>query len=554
MTISQRLYLTFSLLSASLVSMVIISIVVVTGFQYRFHYVQINAIPSIIDLNVLIDENNELLIKLYDYQGAKDPARQGQIESEMNKTVERLNTLNQHYLENDISSDEDLRLTKEAFVMIKNIHDRLLPFLQTNRIPQSSSTANSDESSKNLSEAIRTLTSSYRKQLQINIDIGTQLDETNTHIYYTTLWGLIAGSGAVILVLGFFTIKTIMSIRRQLNGMRQTMEEASEKLDLTLRVDESRHDEIGLTARAFNHLIENVSDSLSKVEASAQSVSSASAQISAGNEDLSSRTEEQAASLEQTAASMSELSETVRQTAENTRLSSQLAKNARDISEDSAGRVRTLLSTMSDIRASSAKITDIIALIEGIAFQTNILALNAAVEAARAGEQGRGFAVVAGEVRNLAQRSSSSAREIKELIESSMGFVEAGSEQAEGVGSNMSRMNDAVRQVTDLVDEISVAAGEQSQGISQVHQAVNQMDGATQQNAALVEQASAASRSLIDQASTLGHLVGAFTITLAGQLASNNREQNRAAAVSSPVFKKPQTAVVGGQDQNWEQF
>ncbi len=336
--------------------------------------------------------------------------------------------------------------------------------------------------------------------------------------------------------------------------MRQTMEEASEKLDLTLRVDESRHDEIGLTARAFNHLIENVSDSLSKVEASAQSVSSASAQISAGNEDLSSRTEEQAASLEQTAASMSELSETVRQTAENTRLASQLAKNARDISEDSAGRVRTLLSTMSDIRASSAKITDIIALIEGIAFQTNILTLNAAVEAARAGEQGRGFAVVAGEVRNLAQRSSSSAREIKELIESSMGFVEAGSEQAEGVGSNMSRMNDAVRQVTDLVDEISVAAGEQSQGISQVHQAVNQMNGATQQNAALVEQASAASRSLIDQASTLGHLVGAFTITLAGQLASNNREQNRAAAVSSPVFKKPQTAVVGGQDQNWEQF
>jgi len=554
MTITQRLFLTFSLLSASLVSMVIIATVVVTGFQYRFHYVQINAIPSIIDLGVLIDENNELLIKLYNYQGAKEPAGQTQIESEMNKSVEHLRVLNQHYLENDISSDEDLRLTKEAFIMIKKIHDRLVPFLQANRLPQSSPTADSVESSKNLSEAIRALTTSYRKQLQINIDIGTQLDETNTHIYHTTLWGLITGSGAVILILGFFTVKTILSIRRQLNGMRQTMEQVSENLDLTLRVDESRRDEIGLTGRAFNHLIENVSDSLSKVGATAQSVSTASAQISAGNENLSSRTEQQAASLEQTAASMSELSETVRQTAENTRLASQLAKNARDISEDSAGRVHTLMTTMNDIRTSSAKITDIIALIEGIAFQTNILALNAAVEAARAGEQGRGFAVVAGEVRNLAQRSSSSAREIKELIESSMGFVGAGSEQAEGVGANMSRMNDAVRQVTDLVDEISVAAGEQSQGISQVHQAVNQMDDATQQNAALVEQASAASSSLTEQASTLDRLVGAFKVTLSGQPTSVNLAQYRPTITSPTVMKTTQNVATGGRNQNWEQF
>ncbi|MDF7785027.1 methyl-accepting chemotaxis protein [Pantoea stewartii] len=554
MTITQRLFLTFSLLSASLVSMVIIAIVVVSGFQYRFHYVQINAIPSIIDLNVLIDENNELIIKLYNYQSAKEADKQAEIAAYMDKAVERLNKLNQHYLENDISSDEDLQLTKDAFVMIKNIHDKLPAFLQAYRLPASSLSADAAETSQSLNDAIRTLTTSYRKQLQINIDIGTQLDETNTRIYFMTLWGLSAGSAVVIFILGFFTVKTILSIRKQLNGMRQTMEQASENLDLTLRVDASRRDEIGLTASAFNHLIENVSDSLSKVEASAQSVSSASAQISAGNEDLSSRTEEQAASLEQTAASMSELSETVRQTAENTRLASQLARNARDISEDSAGRVRTLMSTMSDIRGSSAKITDIIALIEGIAFQTNILALNAAVEAARAGEQGRGFAVVAGEVRNLAQRSSSSAREIKELIESSMSFVQAGSEQAEGVGANMSRMNDAVKQVTDLVDEISVAASEQSQGISQVHQAVNQMDDATQQNAALVEEASAATRSLTEQASILGRLVSAFTVSVSGISPVNKRENRRPEVISAPVVKKTQTAVAGGQDQNWEQF
>ncbi|KGD82686.1 methyl-accepting chemotaxis protein [Pantoea sp. PNA 14-12] len=554
MTITQRLFLTFSLLSASLISMVIIAIVVVSGFQYRFHYVQINAIPSIIDLNVLIDENNELIIKLYNYQSAKEADKQAEIAAYMDKAVERLNKLNQHYLENDISSDEDLQLTKDAFVMIKNIHDKLPAFLQAYRLPASSQIADAAEASQSLNDAIRTLTTSYRKQLQINIDIGTQLDETNTRIYFMTLWGLSAGSAVVIFILGFFTVKTILSIRKQLNGMRQTMEQASENLDLTLRVDASRRDEIGLTASAFNHLIENVSDSLSKVEASAQSVSSASAEISAGNEDLSSRTEEQAASLEQTAASMSELSETVRQTAENTRLASQLARNARDISEDSAGRVRTLMTTMSDIRGSSAKITDIIALIEGIAFQTNILALNAAVEAARAGEQGRGFAVVAGEVRNLAQRSSSSAREIKELIESSMSFVQAGSEQAEGVGANMSRMNDAVKQVTDLVDEISVAASEQSQGISQVHQAVNQMDDATQQNAALVEEASAATRSLTEQASVLSRLVSAFTVSVSAISPVNKRENRRPEVISAPVVKKTQTAVAGGQDQNWEQF
>ncbi|WP_373327513.1 methyl-accepting chemotaxis protein, partial [Cronobacter turicensis] len=281
-------------------------------------------------------------------------------------------------------------------------------------------------------------------------------------------------------------------------------------------------------------------------------VSSASGQISAGNEDLSSRTEEQAASLEQTAASMSELSETVRQTAENTQLASQLAKNARDISEDSQSRVNTMLSTMGNIRDSSAKITDIIALIEGIAFQTNILALNAAVEAARAGEQGRGFAVVAGEVRTLAQRSSSSAREIKELIENSMQYVEAGSAQAEGVGQNIGKMNEAVRQVTDIVDEISVAAQEQSQGINQVHLAVNQMDDVTQQNAALVEQASAASQSLMEQAASLNQLVGAFTI------AANSHAKSAARQAAAPVTPiktlRPVPAAAAVSDNDWQSF
>lgn len=549
MTITQRLLLTFSLLSAALVTMVIVAVVVAGGFQSRFNYVQENTVPSLLDLGKMVDGSNSLIIWLYRHQSATDPRRQAEVEKQIDAVIRNITSLNEYYLKNDLSNEEDRKMTESAFTTIKRIESTLPAFLAGSRSQNGAVALGALQGSDGIGEAARQLIAGYQKQLKFNVDIGDSLRKENDRTYKTTVWSLVGGSALAIIILAFFALRTIFGIRRQLNGMRETMESASEKLDLTLRVDASRRDEIGMTARAFNHLVENVSLSLSKVEASAQSVSSASAQISAGNEDLSSRTEEQAASLEQTAASMSELSETVRQTAENTRLASQLAKNAHEISEDSAGRVRTLLSTMSDIRGSSVKITDIIALIEGIAFQTNILALNAAVEAARAGEQGRGFAVVAGEVRNLAQRSSSSAREIKELIESSMGFVEAGSAQAEGVGENMSRMNDAVRQVTDLVDEISVAASEQSQGIGQVHQAVNQMDDVTQQNAALVEEASSASRSLMEQAAALNQLVNTFTLSASPAAARLSERPLPVTAVLRPV-----PAVAAAGNDNWQSF
>jgi len=553
MTITQRLLLTFSLLSAALVAMVIIAVVVAGGFQSRFQYVQENTVPSLLDLGKLVDSSNSLIIWLYRHQSATDPRRQAEVEKRIDETINNIKSMNQYYLSNNISDEEDRQLTEGAFSAIKRIESSLPVFLAGSRAQNDAVALGALQSNEGIGESARQLIAGYKKQLQLNVNISKALRKENDRSYQVTLWSLMGGSALAITILAFFALKTVFAIRSQLNGMRKTMETASERLDLTLRVDESRRDEIGMTAKAFNHLIENVSASLSKVEASAQSVSSASAQISAGNEDLSSRTEEQAASLEQTAASMSELSETVRQTAENTRLASQLAKNAHEISEDSAGRVRTLLSTMSDIRGSSSKITDIIALIEGIAFQTNILALNAAVEAARAGEQGRGFAVVAGEVRNLAQRSSSSAREIKELIESSMGFVQAGSEQAEGVGENISRMNDAVRQVTDLVDEISVAASEQSQGIGQVHQAVDQMDDVTQQNAALVEEASAASRSLMEQAASLNQLVNTFTlVTASGQANTERAEVVRPVRTAAVLRSAPAVAAAG--DDNWQSF
>ncbi|MBN7124427.1 methyl-accepting chemotaxis protein [Erwinia billingiae] len=553
MTITQRLFLTFSLLSASLITLVFISVMIVTGFQSRFQYLQSNTVPSIIDIGKMVDGSNQLLIWMYRHQSATDPGRQAEVEKQLGEQLNNLKSLNQFYLDNDVSSEEDRRMTEAGFATIQVIQNKLPTFLKASQQQNDAISLSEIQGSNGAGAAARSLIAGYKKQLQLNVDIGEGLKNQNTRVYQATFWGMISGASILILILGFFAIKTIAGIRRSLNAMRSTMEQASSRLDLTLRADDSRKDEIGLTAQAFNNLVANVASSLLSVSSSSQSVSTASSQISAGNEDLSARTEEQAASLEQTAASMSELSETVRQTAENTGMASQLSQNARKLSEDSSVKVGAMMGTMSDIRNSSAKITDIISLIEGIAFQTNILALNAAVEAARAGEQGRGFAVVAGEVRNLAQRSSASAREIKELIESSIKFVEKGAGQADEVGQNMGDMNEAISQVADLVNEIAAAAHEQMQGIGQVHQAVNQMDDVTQQNAALVQEASAASHSLMEQATVLNELVATFVIKVPSELKSKDAISASGVKLSSShgTTVKKKTA---GLEENWKSF
>lgn len=553
MTITQRLFLTFSLLSASLITLVFVSVMIVTGFQSRFQYVQSNTVPSIIDIGKMVDGSNQLLIWMYRHQSATDPGRQAEVEKQLGEQLNNLKSLNQFYLDNDVSSEEDRRITEAGFATIQVIQNKLPTFLKASQQQNDAISLSEIQGSNGAGAAARSLIAGYKKQLQLNVDIGEGLKNQNTRVYQATFWGMISGASILILILGFFAIKTIAGIRRSLNAMRSTMEQASSRLDLTLRADDSRKDEIGLTAQAFNNLVANVASSLLSVSSSSQSVSTASSQISAGNEDLSARTEEQAASLEQTAASMSELSETVRQTAENTGMASQLSQNARKLSEDSSVKVGAMMGTMSDIRNSSAKITDIISLIEGIAFQTNILALNAAVEAARAGEQGRGFAVVAGEVRNLAQRSSASAREIKELIESSIKFVEKGAGQADEVGQNMGDMNEAISQVADLVNEIAAAAHEQMQGIGQVHQAVNQMDDVTQQNAALVQEASAASHSLMEQATVLNELVATFVIKVPSELKS--KDAISASGVKlSPSHGTTVKKKTAGLEENWKSF
>ncbi|WP_256853652.1 methyl-accepting chemotaxis protein [Pantoea sp. Fr+CA_20] len=554
MTISQRLFLTFSLLAISLVVIVTASVTVVTGFQDRFQYVQENTIPSITDIDDLINSSNRLIIWLFRHQTSKSLSQQAQYEKEINERIDQLTKDTRHYLEEDVSNDADRQMSQRELTTIQQIRARLPVFLEGSRAQNDNVALPAILGNDGVGATTRSLIDDYLKQRQFNVGISNAYKAQNTRTYHLTLWTLITGSAAAIVIFGFFTLRTILSIRRHLNGMRAVMESASENLDLTLRVDESHRDEIGLTAKAFNHLVSNVDTSLNAVGQAAHYVSASSGEIAVGNEDLSSRTEEQAASLEQTAASMSQLSETVRLTAENTRMASQLAKNALDISDDSSSMVRIMIGTMSDIRSSSAKITDIIALIEGVAFQTNILALNAAVEAARAGEQGRGFAVVAGEVRNLAQRSSASAREIKELIESSIALVEAGASQAGEVGENMMRMDDAVRQVAELIDEITVAAQEQSLGISQVHQAVNQMDDVTQQNASLVEEASAAARSLTEQADALKGLVAAFTVSEGTSVRKPEVKPHKNMLVAKPVTLNTLSETLHSSNDNWTKF
>jgi methyl-accepting chemotaxis protein-1 (serine sensor receptor) len=251
---------------------------------------------------------------------------------------------------------------------------------------------------------------------------------------------------------------------------------------------------------------------IAQVRSAADHIATGSSQIAAGNADLSARTEQQASSLQETASSMEELTATVRQNAENAQQASALAANASQVSERGSVAVAQVVDTMNDISLSSGKIAEIIGMIEGIAFQTNILALNAAVEAARAGEQGRGFAVVAGEVRTLAQRSSGAAKEIKDLISESVEKIRDGSELAANAGKTMAEVTQAVARVTDIMGEIAAASDEQSRGIGQVNQAVTQMDQVTQQNAALVEEAAAASRSLEDQGRELTQSIGFFRL------------------------------------------
>jgi methyl-accepting chemotaxis protein len=364
---------------------------------------------------------------------------------------------------------------------------------------------------------------------------GADLADKSAEATYDSSRIMIIAMLAACIVLGM--LMAVWVARIVSNPLRLAVSVAQRVADgdLTADIRPSSKDETGQLMTSLKAMNDSLFKIVSQVRQGTDTIATASNEIAVGNLDLSSRTEQQASSLEETASSMEELTSTVKQNADNARQANQLAVSASEVAIQGGSVVEQVVSTMGSINDSSKKIVDIISVIDGIAFQTNILALNAAVEAARAGEQGRGFAVVASEVRSLAQRSASAAKEIKALIDDSVEKVDTGSKLVAQAGSTMTEVVSSVKRVTDIVGEITAASQEQSAGIEEVNQAITQMDEVTQQNAALVEEAAAAAQSLQDQAAKLAEIVSVFKLDDA---------QARSSPVSAVSASRPRPTVI----------
>jgi methyl-accepting chemotaxis protein len=516
MTLSKRLLLTLSVALLALIVVGSLGLWRLNQAQQRFDYVQANILPSVQELGDTRSDIDGFARLGYQYVLSTDDAGRAAVQH----AIDALNRISDEHIakyQRDYIADDTDRQMVEADKANLSAFQTAIQGLEAK-----ASGGDADGAKAMLADggamrnAFAALRAGLDSQIAYNDKLSHDLRDANNAAYEQAFWVLTSCIVAALLVSGALGVQLYRLMSSGLNRIRETLQHVSQSLDLTQTAKVERMDEIGHTATAFNALMARVAEVVGEVRHSAASVSVASRQIATGNTDLSQRTEEQAASLEETASSMEELTATVRQNADNAKQATTLASTASEVAERGGEVVGRVVETMHGISDSSAKVGEIITVIEGIAFQTNILALNAAVEAARAGEQGRGFAVVAGEVRTLAQRSATAAKEIKDLIGESVDRVEAGSKLVEEAGSTISEVVRSVKRVADIVGEISSASEEQRTGIEQVNQAVVQMDQVTQQNAALVEEASAAAQSMADQAQALGEAVAVFRIAETG--------------------------------------
>jgi methyl-accepting chemotaxis protein len=514
MTIVKRLML---MIAVSLCLMLVIGGIGVwtqRQAQQRFDYLARGAFPSIQALSAANDAMERLRLVAYRHILFVDPATKAKIETNSAADDAKLKGILEDYARTHAADDTERQMVSKELddlATSRAARQRFFVLSRDNNVEAARALLTTE-----MAKASNALLDDLTKHISYEYALAESSIQTSQDTFARSRAELIALIALAFLLTVVLAAHLQRVVQSGLSGIRTTLENVSQSLDLTRQAPTARMDEIGHTAAAFNKLLKRIAEVIHAVRQSSESVSVAARQIASGNSDLSVRTEEQATSLEQTAASMMELTETVKHNADNARQANALATNATAMADTGNDAVQAMVETIGNISQSSSKISDITGLIEGIAFQTNILALNAAVEAARAGEQGRGFAVVASEVRSLAQRSAAAAKEIKELIGSSVALIEDGSKQAIDAGVNMGQVKLAIKQVADIVGEIAAASEEQSRGIEQVNQAVNQMDEVTQQNAALVEQAAAAAQSLEEQAVKLKEAVFVFNVGSTG--------------------------------------
>jgi methyl-accepting chemotaxis protein len=506
--IATRLYGGFAASVAVLLGVAALALTQMASINNSAKDITNNWLPSIEAANEI---NTAVAnFRVFEMQHVINASEAGMAETEKSMAVAAANlTAARKAYEPTISSDDERQLYQafsDVWAEYMKAHERILGASQRN--------------SKALARVV--LEGESKKLYDKSSDVLNQIIEMNhkgsesagqsAASVYGAARGIVIGAVVFGVVLaGLAAAFITRSITRPLGDALTVARQVADG-DLTGEVNVGSHDELGQLLQAMQTMHHSLVQVVGSVRSGAESVATASAEIAQGNHDLSARTEQQASALEETAASMEELGATVKQNADSARQANQLAMNASTVAIQGGEVVGQVVETMKGINESSRKIADIISVIDGIAFQTNILALNAAVEAARAGEQGRGFAVVASEVRSLAGRSAEAAKEIKTLIGASVERVEQGTSLVDKAGATMTEVVSSIRRVTDIMGEISAASSEQSAGVSQVGEAVTQMDQATQQNAALVEEMAAAASSLKSQASDLVQVVAVFKL------------------------------------------
>ncbi len=578
MKVSTRLSAGFALVLLMLVASVMLSLNRMAAMQDKVH--EIVAVN-----NAQLAQVIAIRAALYDRMVAIRNVVLLPTEAEMRPEVERVHVQEkksadaidalQKLFERPGTHDEE----KSSLAKIRELEAAIIPL--SNKALELGLQNKTPEATKVLIEEIRPVQRKITTEVAVMVELQNKLSKTaadEAQAAYEGARSLSIMLGVLALLLGgAASLLITRSITKQLGGEPQAAVDVATRIaagDLDVQIDTAMGDSSSLMA-AMKTMRDKLADIVRNVRNGTDTMATASSQIAAGNLDLSSRTEEQASSLEETASSMEELTSTVRQNAENAGQANQLALNASEVAARGGSVVSEVVDTMEQINTSAKKIVDIIGVIDGIAFQTNILALNAAVEAARAGEQGRGFAVVATEVRSLAQRSAAAAKEIKSLIGDSVDKVENGSKLVAEAGSTMDEVVASVRRVTDIMAEITAASHEQSAGIEQVNQAITQMDQVTQQNAALVEEAAAAADSLQEQAAALSEIVSVFRVSgmgasmgaaAAAGVAKARLAPKKAAKVVNLPARAPRAAAsaaasapparkvaAGGADE-WEEF